>query len=55
MWFDPTVEETVNVSLAELGGLAGAERAEMDELEFGSIVDARDYGRKLALRIRDAS
>lgn len=55
MWFDPTVEETVNVSLAELEGLAGAERAEMDELEFGSIGDARDYGRKLALRIRDPS
>ena len=51
LWFEPTVEEPVNVGLAEL------EPADLDVVsagvEFAELDDARDYGRRLALRVRD--
>ena len=51
LWFDPTVEEPVNVGVVEL------DEVEFDAVlagvEFDRIGDAREYGRQLALRVRD--
>ena len=51
LWFDPTVEEPVNVGVVEL------DEVEYDAVaagvEFDRIDDAREYGRRLALRVRD--
>ncbi len=51
LWFDPTVEEPVNVGVVELDAVeydAVAAGVELDRID-----DARDYGRRLALRVRD--
>lgn len=53
LWFDPTVEEPVNLGVVEL------DDADLDALragvEFGDIGEARDYGRRLALRVRSGN
>ena len=51
LWFDPTVEEPVNVGVVELDDVEY--EAVAAGVEFDRIDDARDYGRRLALRVRD--
>ena len=51
LWFDPTVEEPVNVGVVELDDVEYD--AVAAGVEFDRIDDARDYGRRLALRVRD--
>jgi serine/threonine protein phosphatase PrpC len=50
LWFDPTIAEPVNISVAELD--ESDYETVAAGVEFGNIDEARDYGIRLALRVR---